>query len=96
MLTLSSFLRRFPRRHNVWEWAILRYARPGETEQIAQGSRNDAPMPLKRTISLKLNPMSATDAVDNHWRCLIEGDTDEAARLLQTYRYRGVPLPAAR
>ncbi len=86
-------MRFFPDSPTVWEWAMLRVARPAEAADMARAFQQSETSRLRADIDRLLAPVSANEAIKSYWTALLAGNEAEGRASLKAYAARGVPLP---
>jgi hypothetical protein len=86
----------FPKHHAAATWALLRAAYPAEAERVAKAYLADQAEEVRRQIDQALSPLSASTALNEHWRLLMLGKDAEAEAALARLAKRGVPMPPGR
>jgi hypothetical protein len=90
---LKDWRQKFPKVNTPWIWAMLKAADPEEAAQVAKGVLKDEIGKIKRSIDLKLSPLSASTALHAYWAMQIAGQEEKGLALLKRCAERGAPLP---
>jgi tetratricopeptide (TPR) repeat protein len=90
---LRERVQQFPDEPDTWTWAMLRGAYAKEAAEVARAILQDELGQLERAIHLRLEPMSATAALQEYWAKQIAGKEAEGIELLKRRAAQGMPLP---
>lgn len=83
----------FPDGGSPYEWALLKNAAPAEAKRLAEHLKQTPRERVEQTISLTLNPASASAALESYWLLQALGETEASREPLRKVAVLGVPVP---
>jgi hypothetical protein len=75
-------------------WCFVRTLDPKLADRIKETYLKSEADQLWRVISLKVDPMNGSAAVESYWAAVMAGKEAEGASIIKAFAARGVPLPA--
>jgi hypothetical protein len=84
---------KFAERPKPWSWVLLGIVGSERTAQVAARVRADLVGELDRTITRRLSPLDASNALLLSWQQQIAGKEADGREILKQLSKQGVPLP---
>ena len=74
-------------------WCFLRVLDPNRAAKIKETYAHAEADQLSQVISLKVNSMNGSEALESYWAAVMAGKEAEGLSILKAFEARGVPLP---
>ncbi len=84
----------FPDQPSIFMWVLLKATDPAQAATQAQAIKGTPCIFAAQLVSTRLQPASATEAMDMAWLLQIQGKPAEAAAVIKKVADLGIPIPA--